>query len=398
MASSKDKPQGAKVVRVGSVKIRVRPWKHPSGRPYWRATYIDAEGRTRDITRADRAEAIEQASRVAREIHNGIIDLSELPPDTIRMVRALLDLSPTWADIERWGAERTTHKITVEEAITRFIKWKVAESGGEKTRHLKLTESDLGCMALEVGGDTPLARIRSTQLAEWLDDLDVGAKRRKDYRAACVMLWRWARRQELIVVLSELTEPEKLPVPDVKKKDTVRIPSLDEVKFMFERVRKPFLPWLAICGFSGVRSGELRAHGKEPLDVSAIKLDRRIIDMPASISKNRKRRLIPISDTLAAWLEECDLPASGPIIPEPPYTEETARLGKLMDQHFHREEGWPANCLRHMFGSVRVAETKNVAAVSLEMDNSPTVIRDHYLEAMTEDDAKEYLSVLPGTF
>ncbi|MCW1913987.1 hypothetical protein OJ996_10400 [Luteolibacter sp. GHJ8] len=42
-----------------------------------------------------------------------------------------------------------------------------------------------------------------------------------------------------------------------------------------------------------------------------------------------------------------------------------------MDDLFHREEGWPPNCLRHLFGSVRVAEIKNIAAVSLEMDNSP---------------------------
>lgn len=385
------------VVKKGSVRLTVRPWKHPSGRPYWRFTYTQTDGTPKDITRADKDLAIRLAEAKAIEIHNGIVDLTMLPPEKLRMIRAFLELNPSWSDLERWGAERNAPKLTISEAISRFMAYKVKESAEGLTRHLKLTQADLDCMALEIGGDTLLARVNATQLAEWLDDIDVGAKRRKDYRAACVMLWRWARRQELILVPGELTEPEKLPVPDVKKKEVVRIPTLEETVFMFENVTPAFLPWLAICGFSGVRSGELRAHGKVPLDCSAIKLDRRIIDMPAGISKNRKRRLIPISETLAAWLKACKLPKSGPIIPEPAYNNETARLGNLMDKHFNREEGWPVNCLRHQYGSVRVAETQNLAKVAYEMDNSPNVIKDYYLESLSEDEAAAYLAVLPGT-
>lgn len=397
MASSKDKPQGAKVVRVGSVKIRVRPWKHPSGRPYWRATYIDAEGRTRDITRADRAEAIEQANRVAREIHNGIIDLSELPPEKIRMVRALLDLSPTWADIERWGAERHMPKLGVRKAVESFIAFKVKESSKGLTKHLKSMRNDLIVMAEEMGDETPLARVRATALAEWLDEMDVGAKRRKDYRAACVQLWTWARRQELIVVSGEYTEPEKLPVPEVTKKDYVRVLSVDELKFLFKHVRQEFLPWLALGAFSGLRSGEMRAWNKPALDWSMIKLDRRHIDVPPSISKTGKRRLVPVCDALAAWLKECDPPKEGAILREPAYEDETGRLGRLLDEHFKREEGWPMNCLRHSYGSHRVAKTHEIGKVAIEMGNSEKIIKDHYLEVRTEEEADEYFNVLPGT-
>ncbi|WP_264513200.1 tyrosine-type recombinase/integrase [Luteolibacter rhizosphaerae] len=380
------------------MKIRVRPWQHPTAKKvYWRATYIDSEGRTRDLTRADRAEAIQAASAVARTIHNGMVDLTELPPEKIRMVRAILDLSPTWADVERWGAERRMPKLGVRKAAEQFIAFKEKESSKGLTKHLKSMRSDLFVMAEEMGDETPLARVRATALAEWLDELDVGAKRRKDYRAACVQLWTWARRQELIVVSGEYTEPEKLPMPEVTKKDYVRVLSKEELVFLFKNVRQEFLPWLALGAFSGLRSGEMRAWNKPALDWSMVKLDRGHIDLPASISKTGRRRLVPISPTLAAWLKECKPPKEGPILREPAYEDETGRLGRLLDEHFKREEGWPMNCLRHSYGSHRVAQTQEIGKVAIEMGNSEKIIKDHYLEVRTEEEAEEYFNVLPGT-
>jgi integrase len=397
MAGQKKKDGGPKIVKVGQIRMRVRPWKHPSGRGYWRCTYTDQQGTEKDITRAKREDAIEAATIKAREIHNGIVDLSELPPDKIRMVRALLDLNPTWADVERWGAERSLPKLSTREAAERFVAFKVKENSGQLSKHLKSLRNDLFVMASEVGEATPLARVRATALAEWLDDLDVQGKRKKDYRAACVSLWKWARRQEMIIVSGELTEPEKLPVPEVKKADYVRVLSVEELAFLFKHVRLEFLPWLALGAFSGLRSGEMRQWGKDPLDWSMVKFDRKLIDVPPSISKNRRRKLVPISPTLAAWLKECDPPAKGMILREPAYEDETGRLGRLMDEHFGRGEGWPTNCLRHSFGSHMVAKTHDIAKVSLEMDNSPKVIKDHYLEVKTKAEAKEYFNVLPGT-
>jgi len=398
MARPKTDPLAPVIVQVGNVRLRVRPWKHPSGRNYWRATYKGSDGRERDITRADREDAIRAAGDKAREIHNGIVDLTTLPQDKIRMIRAFLDLSPTWADLERWGAERASHKISIAAAIERFIAHKLSESADGETKHIKLTRSDLLLMAENVGPETPLARVRASALAEWLDDLEVGPKRKKDYRAACVALWRWAWSQDLIVSTGPKTEPEKLPVPQVRKKDFVRVLSVEELRFLFLHVRREFLPWLALSAFSGIRSGEIRMWGKAPLDWSMVKLDRRKIDLPPSLSKTGRRKLIPISDTLAEWLKELGPPAAGEVIPEPAFNEETSRLGLLLDAHFQREEGWPSNCLRHSFGSNRLAQKPDIAALAIEMDNSPAIIKAHYLEVRSEEEAASYFGVLPGTF
>jgi len=49
---------------------------------------------------------------------------------------------------------------------------------------------------------------------------------------------------------------------------------------------------------------------------------------------------------------------------------------------------WKHNALRHSFNSYRVAETQDVAKVSLEAGNSPQMISKHYRELVRPADAK----------
>ena len=64
-------------------------------------------------------------------------------------------------------------------------------------------------------------------------------------------------------------------------------------------------------------------------------------------------------------------------------------------------EGWEAfawkrNALRHSFINYRVADTKDVAKVSLEAGNSPQMIFNHYRELVRPADAKTWFSIVPG--
>ena len=64
------------------------------------------------------------------------------------------------------------------------------------------------------------------------------------------------------------------------------------------------------------------------------------------------------------------------------------------------EEGWAPfawkhNALRHSFISYRVAETQDVAKVSLEAGNSPQMIFKHYRELVQPKEAKAWFSIKP---
>ena len=69
------------------------------------------------------------------------------------------------------------------------------------------------------------------------------------------------------------------------------------------------IPILAIGGFAGMRKAEMNR-----LDWNAVNLERRIIEVRAGQAKTASRRIIPITENLAEWLDP--LPRTGPVVPE----------------------------------------------------------------------------------
>ncbi len=57
---------------------------------------------------------------------------------------------------------------------------------------------------------------------------------------------------------------------------------------------------------------------------------------------------------------------------------------------------WKPNALRHSYASYRLAEIKDAARVALEMGNSPSMLFRNYRELVTEEQAKQWFSVMPG--
>jgi integrase len=301
-------------------------------------------------------------------------------------------MDPTWADLDALRASRGRSGLTLTAAIAEFRAFKLSEKGKE-TKHLLLTISDLQRLASHLGPSSRLQAITAAQLTAWLSELDIGPKRRKDYRAAAVGLWRWAAKQDMLMVTGNLTEAEKTPVPKVTR-GPIRFLTPEELAFLLRTVSPDYAPWLVLCAFSGLRSSEIRDWNKPPLTGAMVKLEQGVIDVPAEVSKNRKRKLIPILPVLAAWLKHLDV-GDEPLIPDPAYNSETGRLGVLLDEEFKRKEGWPDNCLRHSYCSYRVALTRNIGEVAMEMDNSEKIIKEHYLEAASKDAAEAYFDLSP---
>ena len=123
------------------------------------------------------------------------------------------------------------------------------------------------------------------------------------------------------------------------------------------------------------------------LDWSAVNLERRIIEVRAGQAKTASRRVIPIPENLAAWLEP--LPRRGKVIPSSEIARECAALARALGI------AWPRNVLRHSFISYRIAIVKSADQVALEAGNSAAIIFKHYRELTTEDVATEWFSILP---
>jgi integrase len=164
--------------------------------------------------------------------------------------------------------------------------------------------------------------------------------------------------------------------------DGVSIFTPEEMGKILHAAPPRLIPILAIGAFSGIRMAELNR-----LDWKAIDLERRIIEVRASQAKTASRRIIPVSDNLAAWLEP--LERNGKVVCAKDLHREVTALAKALKIE------WPRNALRHSFISYRIAKVKSADQVALEAGNSPTIIFKHYRELTTEDEADKWFGIMP---
>jgi integrase len=125
----------------------------------------------------------------------------------------------------------------------------------------------------------------------------------------------------------------------------------------------------------------------ERLDWNAVDLERKMIEVRAGQAKTASRRVIPISDNLAAWLTP--LERKGKIVRTKELQTHVPALARAL------KIGWPRNVLRHSFISYRIADVKSADQVALEAGNSPSIIFKHYRELTTEEQAEKWFSIMP---
>lgn len=144
------------------------------------------------------------------------------------------------------------------------------------------------------------------------------------------------------------------------------------------------LPFVAISLFAGLRAAEM-----DKLDWSEVDLEGGHVEVTAHKAKTARRRLIPISENLAAWIQ-----------PHAAQTGSVAPVGlrKKFDAVKARAglSEWPPNAMRHSFASYRLAQCQDAARVSLEMGNSPQMIFQHYRELVKPKDAARYWRIMPS--
>ena len=201
-------------------------------------------------------------------------------------------------------------------------------------------------------------------------------------------LFNFARRQkyvpaELALELSEISTPRKQHAP-------IGIYAPNNIRAMLAAADEAIIPALAIAAFAGLRLAEVSR-----LDWREVRLAEKLIVVGAENAKTAARRLVPISDNLAAWLA----PQAKSFGPLNPCEEQLENVGNALGDRFERAAArarvtWKRNGFRHSYISYRVAVLKDVPAVALECGNSPQVIFSNY-RAGTDAEAKAWFSIMP---
>jgi len=153
---------------------------------------------------------------------------------------------------------------------------------------------------------------------------------------------------------------------------------------LLAKAKSGLVPALALGGFTGIRSEELkRLHWED------IKLKQGHIEIKSANSKTKIRRLISVQKNLKTWL----LPLAAATGPVTPFSNLALQFGKLAKVAGVK---WRKNGLRHSYISYRVAQTRNVAMVALEAGNSPAVVNRNYLKHVTRPEARRWFGIMPN--
>jgi integrase len=346
--------------------------------------------------------AKKEAQFVAQRIQAGMQHVTDIKPherDNLKAAETLLAKLgiPLFAAVEDYvrarelaGSEslsvmateygkmfgKIVRRATVPEVVAELLK--IREQDGASAAYLGQLRTTLNRFATQFPG--PILEVTGPDVDAWLRGLDVTAVTRNSMLRCIKVLFSFAKAQNYLPD-EKTTAVEQVQLVRVKSDDVV-IFTPKEMAKLLHNAPPELVPILAIGAFSGIRMAELNR-----LDWKAVDLDRRIIEVRAGQAKTASRRIIPISDNLAAWLTP--LERNGKIVRTKELQTHVPALARALKIE------WPRNVLRHSFISYRIAVVQSADQVALESGNSPSIIFKHYRELTTPEIAEKWFSIVP---
>ena len=181
-------------------------------------------------------------------------------------------------------------------------------------------------------------------------------------------------------------EVDRIERPKVRPSE-IAIYRPDEFARLLASAPREFLPALAIAGFAGLRSAEIERLAWEDIDLAS-----GFITVGAAQSKTASRRIVPICEALAKWLNLC-AEEHGPVWAGEhdgfyDAQQATARAAGV---------DWKGNALRHSYASYRFAQTMDAGRVAGELGNSAAVVHKHYRQLALPADAAKWFAIVPSS-
>jgi integrase len=237
-------------------------------------------------------------------------------------------------------------------------------------------ESIFRVMRKRFAGGTPGLPSREEVVA-WLEAVHHHPGTKNSYLRTLKAFAKWALKERLVPT-ETITEIDFWK----ENREEVEIYTPEEMRCILKQARKDVVPFVAIGAFGGLRTSEIMR-----LDWSEINLERGFILVRGMKTKTAARRLVPISETLRAWLLPYAM-KEGPVV-----AVCEGRVNQLLG-----EPGMPRkhNALRHSYLSYRLAQINDAPKVAMECGNSPKMIFKHYRELVAPEAATEWFGIMPG--
>lgn len=390
-------------VKAGSSTVKIYRDRKPSG-DYFRVVY-HLGGKRHRLNFRDLDAARTEAAAKAAQLARGDVDAVQLTgKDRLTYGRALdairdFDIPLDAAAIDYAQARKILGGYTLSDAARFFMRHHgkgiagklvadaVAAFKGEKAAEgrseLYLNDLRYRLDDFAKAFNVEVRQLTPADVRDFMNGLSFSARSFNNHRRALQTFFRFCQAHGWLSKDTDLLESVG------KRKEAsadIEVFTAKEIRKLLQAATPKAATCIALQAFAGVRSEEL-------LRLTWEDVERRkgFIEITAGKAKTAQRRLIPISENLAAWL--ADAPKSGDSIwpHSKPFLFEAMR-----DAAKASKVKWKANGLRHSFITYRLAEMKDVAAAALEAGNSPTMIFRHYRELATEAEATEWFGVKPA--
>ncbi len=283
--------------------------------------------------------------------------------------------------IERHSAQLP--RIKVGSAVEKLLLQAATDgkSKGRQDRMASLLGKFADAFDVEVHALTPKL------IGDYLATLPFKERTKANHRDMLGYFFRWLVTQGYLPKGTDLLDG--VQTYSKRKYGAVEILTPEEMAKLLAHAKQELLPFVALCGFAGLRSIEVQR-----LDWSCIDFEDGFIEVREETAKQHEgeilRRIVPMSENLKAWLSTVRK-SSGPVCPLKKVENDLDTLCSKAGVV------WKHNCLRHSAISYRIAMTGDVPRIADESGNSPYVIRKNYLNRRKPWQAVQWFGVLPAT-
>lgn len=213
-------------------------------------------------------------------------------------------------------------------------------------------------------------------------------RNRNNYRGVFCNLFSFAQRLGYLPRNIETEADHLREAPD--RDANVEIYQPEEMQAIMDGLPDKWIPFAAIGAFAGCRGAEIHR-----LDWKDIDLEERHITVESSKSKTGKRRVVPISDNLYAYLAPYTQ-TSGWVCPHYSHDSTLAQeFGNAWENGGIKVKK-VNNGFRHSYASYRIEEVKSLPQVAWEMNTSERKLRDNYLELVSAKKLVLWKKIMPS--
>ena len=373
--------------RTRPILFSVKYCEMPFRDRHWHVSGFTGDKRIQLWFRSEREAKAAAANRNAEiKAHGTQVALS--PVDRIQAIAAAEKLAPYGKSIAEAvdffvaHLDRLASSIAAIELCERVeAEFKRRLAAGEiSPRHFSSMKETLKKFAARFG-DKPIKLLSGAEIKAWLASEPLAVKTRNRHLGYIRNVFGLAREWNLLDA-DPFERVNGFNDPHARARQ-VQILTPEQLTNFLNAVDRDFVPFFALSAFSGLRREEIIR-----LDWSEVKLERNLIDLPFAKSKNRRRKLIELSENLKAWLSFFAR-QSGSVMPKKKLQlafESAAKAARIVP--------WPQNGLRHSFCSHAVA-LKGFEWTSVQADHSVQMLRKHYWEVVDRETAERYWAICP---